>query len=238
MHCRIIADLQRGVYYQKCHDPVCKSVNYKSQGIDTLSYIVTILFFLIEYPIPTDVNPSCNQPATAPRINDDSWLVDVSLEDLEDYSLESNDDYVGDGGDGGSGGGGGDGGGGGGGSGGGGDGGSGGGGGGSGSGGGGGGGSGGGGGGSGSGGGGGSGSGGGGGGGSGGGGGGGGSGSGGDGGEDDDSCGSGGGGLDDEAILDRVANEMDFNFSDEASAVHHPACAVMRFTESTVKSSS
>ena len=159
------------------------------------------------------MNPSYNQPTTADGISDDSWLGDVSLEDLEDYSLESSNGDFGNGGGGGGGGtkdygsggsgcyGGGSNGGG-----------------------------------SGSCGAGGSG-------GSGGGNGGGNgdcggydSGGGGGGVEDGYYC-DGDGGLDDEAILDRVANEMDFNFTDEASTDHHSVCAVMRSTSSTVESS-
>jgi hypothetical protein len=30
--CRLIADLKRRVFYQKCHDPDCKVLNYKSPG--------------------------------------------------------------------------------------------------------------------------------------------------------------------------------------------------------------
>ena len=171
----------------------------------------SLSFLFTEYPIPTDVNPSYNQPAVADRISDDSWLGDVSLEDLEDYSLESSGNSDGSGGGGGGGGGGGtngdgNGGGNGGGNSGGGDGNS-------------------------------------------------GNGGCGNDGSDGGGCGGGcsdydgggvedddyfdgGGGLDDEAILDRVANEMNFNFTDETSADHHSACAVMRSMESTVESSS
>lgn len=37
----IIADIKNSVYYQKCHDPECKRMNYRSN----------------EYPIPTEFNP-------------------------------------------------------------------------------------------------------------------------------------------------------------------------------------
>lgn len=30
---RLMADLKRGVYYQKCHDPECKLINFKSSGM-------------------------------------------------------------------------------------------------------------------------------------------------------------------------------------------------------------
>ena len=32
-HFRIVVDLKRGVYYQKCHDPDCKSIDYRSPGM-------------------------------------------------------------------------------------------------------------------------------------------------------------------------------------------------------------
>lgn len=31
--CRIVADLRLGVYYQKCYDPDCKSIDYRSPGM-------------------------------------------------------------------------------------------------------------------------------------------------------------------------------------------------------------
>ena len=31
-HSRLLVDIQRGVYYQKCHDPDCKAVDFKSEG--------------------------------------------------------------------------------------------------------------------------------------------------------------------------------------------------------------
>ncbi|KAK3714531.1 hypothetical protein QZH41_003878 [Actinostola sp. cb2023] len=37
----MVADMRQSVYYQKCHDPECKRINYKSQ----------------EKPIPDDINP-------------------------------------------------------------------------------------------------------------------------------------------------------------------------------------
>ena len=30
--CRIIADLRRGVYYQKCYDPECRRIDFRSSG--------------------------------------------------------------------------------------------------------------------------------------------------------------------------------------------------------------
>ena len=30
--CRVIADLMRGVFYQKCHDPECRRANFRSIG--------------------------------------------------------------------------------------------------------------------------------------------------------------------------------------------------------------
>lgn len=35
---RIVVDLRHGVYYQKCHDPDCKRIDYRSPG--TYVYIV------------------------------------------------------------------------------------------------------------------------------------------------------------------------------------------------------
>ena len=32
LYYRIVADLSKGIYYQKCHDPDCKRVNFRSQG--------------------------------------------------------------------------------------------------------------------------------------------------------------------------------------------------------------
>ena len=225
MYSRIIADLQRGIYYQKCHDPVCKHANYKSQGLYIHWGIYASLNIISSHRVPnSNWCESVLQSAYCSWQNQ-RWLVagGVSLEDLEDYSLESSNGDSGNGGGGGGGGtnsdgnGGGNGGG---------DGNSGNGGCGGGNGGG------------------------------GGGNGGGGDGNSGNGGWDSDGGGNGGcidydgggvedddyfdggGGLDDETILDRMANEMDINFTDETSADHHSSCAVMRSTKSTVESSS
>ena len=32
MFYRLIADLKKRIYYQKCHDPDCKAANFKSDG--------------------------------------------------------------------------------------------------------------------------------------------------------------------------------------------------------------
>ncbi|XP_044170934.1 DNA-directed primase/polymerase protein-like [Acropora millepora] len=40
-HIMIVVDIRRGVYYQKCHDPDCKRIDYRSP----------------ERPIPDDINP-------------------------------------------------------------------------------------------------------------------------------------------------------------------------------------
>ena len=36
--CRMVADLLAGVYYQKCYDPECRRINYRSQS--NLQHIV------------------------------------------------------------------------------------------------------------------------------------------------------------------------------------------------------
>ena len=36
---RLLADIRRGVYYQKCHDPDCKAIDYKSEGKLFISFI-------------------------------------------------------------------------------------------------------------------------------------------------------------------------------------------------------
>ena len=33
LHVRIVADLRLGVYYQKCHDPDCRRIDYRSPGM-------------------------------------------------------------------------------------------------------------------------------------------------------------------------------------------------------------
>ena len=33
-------DIRRGVYYQKCHDPDCKAVDFKSEGNFLITFAV------------------------------------------------------------------------------------------------------------------------------------------------------------------------------------------------------
>lgn len=64
---RIIADLKKGVYYQKCYDPECRRIDFRSAGTYLLSVLllsavdwcdqIRISFIFIEYEIPTWCNP-------------------------------------------------------------------------------------------------------------------------------------------------------------------------------------
>ncbi|XP_068746764.1 DNA-directed primase/polymerase protein-like isoform X3 [Montipora capricornis] len=56
-HIMIVVDLKRGVYYQKCHDPDCKSIDYRSP----------------ERPIPEDINPLKSAQSVEPlfELDDD-----------------------------------------------------------------------------------------------------------------------------------------------------------------------
>lgn len=56
-HIMIVVDLKRGVYYQKCHDPDCKSIDYRSP----------------ERPIPEDINPLTSSQSVEPlfELDDD-----------------------------------------------------------------------------------------------------------------------------------------------------------------------
>ncbi|KAL9982229.1 hypothetical protein ACROYT_G004254 [Oculina patagonica] len=69
-HIMIVADLRLGVYYQKCHDPDCKNIDYRSP----------------ERPIPDEINPlSCAQCSEFVSEDwDDQELCKLAAE-CEDY---------------------------------------------------------------------------------------------------------------------------------------------------------
>jgi hypothetical protein len=64
----IVVNLQMGLYYQKCYDPDCRRIGFKSK----------------EYPIPDDVNPINNITAG----HEDSLCEDDLLLDCDDFMEE------------------------------------------------------------------------------------------------------------------------------------------------------
>ncbi|XP_031568860.1 DNA-directed primase/polymerase protein-like [Actinia tenebrosa] len=62
-HIIMVVDMRQGIYYQKCHDPECKKINFRSQ----------------EKPIPEEINPFRHEKDTL----DESALWENDLEDDE-----------------------------------------------------------------------------------------------------------------------------------------------------------
>ncbi|XP_062518745.1 DNA-directed primase/polymerase protein-like isoform X2 [Corticium candelabrum] len=63
-HIMIIVDLKQGVYYQKCHDPDCRKINYKSS----------------EFVLPVEINPIQQEQVDSGQHNmDEDFLCDEDL---------------------------------------------------------------------------------------------------------------------------------------------------------------
>ena len=88
----MIADLKKGAYYQKCHDPDCQRINFRSNGIIKEVYARYWHRHLpiIEIVIPLKYNPVLQQLEEERRKAEETklYIGDVSLEDILDQGPE------------------------------------------------------------------------------------------------------------------------------------------------------
>ena len=98
---RIIADLRSGTYYQKCHDPDCRRINFRSNGNDNTHTWNSISFHFLNYwcpnteiPIPLECNPVLQQVRLEEEERCSSraefseaklYIGDVSLEEIQQF---------------------------------------------------------------------------------------------------------------------------------------------------------